>query len=242
MLTHIPRTTYRGMIIPGTGPQDGEASFARILRQRSLCSRGRRTRRIVWSPWRRHAWWVYRRKALTYLEQTYDVRLEYYQSRHATHPFEVVMLKFLTAMEIPIPTPTESAPYLKVNIYTRDQGLYIGSPEWGLELIRMQVKPEARAAGEGFCSMGFSRATARWFGWNSLGVASFGIGSTIRAGMQGYWAAGRGQWTAANFEEARTMAGDFARSAPPKKGQYFAKTSPKETPAHAKKKALRRKR
>jgi hypothetical protein len=73
-------------------------------------------------------------------------------------------------------------PFLMRSAYT-PLGDYIGTPKvaWSL-CVKRGIKPEKAKPDHNVCSIGFSEAEQKWYGWSHRAIFGFGIGDTVREG------------------------------------------------------------
>ncbi len=62
-------------------------------------------------------------------------------------------------------------------------GAYIGDSVWAHRLIVQRgIMPELRSPKHSVCSIGFSEAEQKWYGWSHRALYGFGIGSVAKKG------------------------------------------------------------
>ncbi len=68
------------------------------------------------------------------------------------------------------------------NAYTAD-GDYIGNAKDAFHLCRTRgIKPERRETKSTVCSIGFSPADGKWYGWSHRAICGFKVGDVVKEG------------------------------------------------------------
>ena len=62
-------------------------------------------------------------------------------------------------------------------------GDYIGNPRIAYRLCKkLGIKPEKASPDNNVCSIGFSEADQKWYGWSHRAICGFGIGDIVQKG------------------------------------------------------------
>jgi hypothetical protein len=100
-----------------------------------------------------------------------------------------------------------------INSAYTPSGDYIGDPQLAARLIEYGIAPELRTQHSQTCTIGYSAAKGKWFGWSHRGLCGFGIGDKLfdyAYGDEKKPFSQRGNITIETLEQAKRAACNFA--------------------------------